>query len=154
MGEWIRSTREVTVAGLARDMAAAIRRHVEFYDLGPILDEAVLCVETESQKPKRGLFARAELVRQSMVLTPRWLVWAVDGTKSAPAVTSAQLVDVVVADYAQTRFAEVVPDTGLQVSGRFTDARENGSAFLGLDDGPAGTRFTQAVLRAAQSAKR
>jgi hypothetical protein len=33
-------------------------------------------------------------------------------------------------DYAQTPFAKMVPDSGLQVNGTFTDISENASAFV------------------------
>jgi hypothetical protein len=55
-----------------------------------------MCIQTDSEKIKKGLFGGA-------VLTPRWLLWAVSGTKTQAAVLSALLVDVIVQDYAQTQ---------------------------------------------------
>jgi ligand-binding SRPBCC domain-containing protein len=87
-------------------------------------------------------------------LTPHWLVWAVSGTITQAAVLSAQLRDVTVQDYAQTQFAKMIPDSGIQVSGRFTDVSENGSAFIGLEDNATGRKFKELVLQAAQDAKK
>jgi hypothetical protein len=61
---------------------------------------------------------------------------------------------VVVQDYAQTQFAKMIPDMGLQVSGRFTDASENISAFIGADDSPAGKRFKEIMIQAVQDSKK
>ena len=88
------------------------------------------------------------------MITPRWLVWVVSGTKIQTAVLSVQLRDVVVQDYAQTSFAKLVPDSGLEVSGRVTDGSENISAFIGIDDGAAGQKFKETVIEAAQVAKK
>jgi len=49
-------------------------------------------------------------------------------------VLSAQLRDVPVQDYAQSSFVKLVPDSGINVEGRFTDVSENTSTFIGLDD--------------------
>jgi hypothetical protein len=59
-----------------------------------------------------------------------------------------------VRDYAQTQFAKMIPDTGIEVSGRFTTVSENGSAFIGLDEGPTGRKFKEVVIKAAQEAKK
>ena len=67
---------------------------------------------------------------------------------------SAQLRDVVIQDYAQTQFAKMVPDSGIEVSGRVTDVSENISAFIGLDDGVVGKKFKETALKEAQAAKK
>ena len=154
MSDWKRATKEVSLEGLRPELVAAIREHTEQYNLGPILTEALMCIQTESEKAKKGLFGSAETVYQGAVLTPRWLLWAVRGTKTQTAVLSAQLRDVTVQDYAQTQFAKMIPDSGLQVSGRFTDVAENGSAFIGLEDNTAGRKFIEAAIQAVQEAKK
>jgi len=45
-------------------------------------------------------------------------------------VLSDWLTHVTVQDYAETQFAKMVPDSGLQVNGTFTDINENASAFV------------------------
>ncbi|HLO30277.1 MAG TPA: hypothetical protein VK249_14130 [Anaerolineales bacterium] len=154
MSDWKRTTKEVPFESLPPEFVSAINQHVEQYNLGPILSEALMCVQTDSEKVNKGLFGGAELVRGSAIVTPRWLVWAVHGTKTPTAVLSAQLRDITVQDYAQTPFMKMVPDSGIEVSGRFTDVRENTSAFIGMDDGPAGRKFKDLVIKAAQDAKK
>jgi hypothetical protein len=78
----------------------------------------------------------------------------VEGTKTSAAVLSALLTEVVVQDYANTPFAKMVPDSGIEVSGKLTDATENASAFLGLEDNSVGKKFKETVIAAVQDAKK
>lgn len=154
MSDWKRNTKEVSFDGLRTELSAAIKSHVEQYQLGDILSDAWICVQTDSEKIKKGLFGGAEIVYTGAVITPNWLIWAVSGTKTRTSVLSALLLDIVVQDYAKSSFAKMVHDTGLNVSGKFTDASENGSAFIGLDDGEAARRFKETVIDAVQSVKK
>lgn len=152
MAEWERKTEQVAPEGLPPEMGSAIQRHIEQYNLGPVLAETLMCVLTESEKPKKGLFGKAEAVRTAVIVTPHWLLWCVDQPKAF--VLSAQLVHVTVQDYAQTPFARMVPDSGIEVSGMFTDTSESASAFVGLEAGEAGNRFKETVIQAARDAKK
>lgn len=88
------------------------------------------------------------------VITPRWLVWATSGTETETTVLSAQLIDVVVEDYAQTEFAKMIPDSGMNVSGKFTNVSENSTAFIGLDENDTGNKFKETVIKAVQDSKK
>jgi hypothetical protein len=88
------------------------------------------------------------------IVTARWLVWSVDTQKGKPTVLSAQLIHVTVQDYAQTPFAKMIPDSGIEVSGVFTDASENASAFIGLEENTAGQKFRDVLIKAAAAAKK
>lgn len=154
MSDWKRTTKEVSFESLRPEMVEAIGKHIEQYGLGSILSDVLICVQADAEKAKKGLFGGAEIVHTGVLVTPRWLVWAISGTKTQTAVLSAQLRDVVVLDYAQTQFAKMIPDTGIEVSGRFTDVSENSSAFIGLDEGPTGRKFMEIVIQAVQDAKK
>lgn len=154
MSDWKRRTREIPFESLPSQIVSAINHHVERHNLGPILSDVLMCVQTDSEKVKKGLFGRAEIVHVGAVVTPRWLVWAIDGTKLQMAVFSTQLHNITVQDYAQTPFAKVIPDTGIEVRGLFTAASESASAFLSLDESPAGRKFRETVIKAAQDAKK
>ena len=153
MSDWKRTTQEVPLEGLRPEMATAIRKHLEQYNLGAVLSEALMCVQTDSEKAKKGLFGRAEIVSVGVLLTPRWLMWAIRGSNELVTVFSAQLRDIVVQDYGQTQFAKMIPDSGIEVSGHFTDAAENASAFIGLDEGLAGKKFRERLIQTMQAAK-
>jgi hypothetical protein len=58
-----------------------------------------------------------------------------------------------VQDYAQTSFAKMVPDTGVQVNGMFTDASEAASAFIGLDASATSMKFKETLIKAVQDSK-
>lgn len=85
MSDWERSTREVAFEQLSDDLKAEIQEHIELYKLGDILSDALMCIETDSEKPRKGLFGSAESVRQCAIVTPRWLIWAVRNSKSPAA---------------------------------------------------------------------
>lgn len=155
MSDWKRTTREVTFEQLPADIKAEIQKHIELYNLGDILSDAKMWIQTDSEKPKMGLFGSAESVRQCAVVTPRWLVWVVSGTKTPePASLSALLTDIVIQDYADTQFAKMVPDSGIQVNGKFTDVSESASAFIGLEENASGKKFKETVIAAVQEAKK
>ena len=154
MSDWKRATKEVKFEGLRPELNEAIKKHIEQYNLGEILSDTLMCIQTESERIKKGLFGGAEIAYTGVVVTPRWLLWAISGTKAQTAVRSALLDDIVVQDYAQSSFAKLIADTGLNVSGRFTDVSENGSGFIGLGDEPAAEKFKEAVIKAVQEAKK
>ena len=154
MGDWRRSTRECTFDGLLPELRQAITLYIDQYNLGEILAESRMCVQTTSEQVKKGLFGGGNIVVVGAIVTPRWLVWAIRADRDEPSVMSARLADVVVQDYARTKFAQMVPDTGIEVSGSFTNVPERGSAFIGLGDETEAEQFRQTVLDAVQAAKK
>lgn len=153
MSDWKRSTREVAFEQFSEDVKAEFRKHINLYNLGDVLSDALMCIETSSEKAKKGFFGSAESVRQYAVVTPRWLIWVVRDAKS-PTTLSALPKDVVIQDYAETPLEKLVPDSGIQVTGKFTDVSENASAFLGLEENAAAEKFKAVVIRAMQDAKK
>jgi hypothetical protein len=154
MSDWKRTTKEIPFESLPPEMVSEIDQHIERYNLGSILSDALMCVQSDSEKVKKGLFGGAEIVHVGAVVTPRWLVWAIDGTKMQMTVLSAQLINITVQDYAQTPFVKMIPDSGLEVSGIFTAASESASAFIGLDQGAAANKFREIIIRVTQDAKK
>lgn len=154
MSDWKRMTREVSIENLTPEMVAAVNKHIEQYILGPILSDAIMCIQTDSEKTKKGLFGGGETVHIGAVVTPRWLLWVTSGTKTKPTVFSAQLNDLVAQDYAQTQFAKMIPDSGINVTGKFTDISENITAFIGLDESTSASKFKETVIKAIQDSKK
>jgi hypothetical protein len=154
MSEWKRITKEIPLGSLPEETTEAIHQHIEQYNLGPILSDALICIQTDSEKAKKGLLGQAETVRMGVVVTPRWLIWSINGSKAGTTVLSAQLINITVQDYAQTPFAKMVPDSGFEVSGVFTGASESASAFIGLDEGLSGKKFRDVLIKAAADAKK
>src|SRR5215216_6159842 len=115
MSEWKRSTRELPFEQWPLALQAAVQEHIERYNLGDILSDALMYIQTDSEKAKKGWFGGAESVQMSAIVTPRWLVWIVSGTKTSVTALSALLANVVIQDYASTQFAQLVPDSGMEV---------------------------------------
>jgi len=44
----------------------------------------------------------------------------------------------------------MIPDSGLNINGLFTDSSASALAFIGLEENAAGQQFKEAVLAAAQ----
>jgi len=154
MSDWKRSTRETPFEELQSDMRSEIQKHIELYNLGDILSDVLVCVQTDSEKMKKGLFGSTETIRMVAVITPRWLIWVTSGTKTSTVLLSAFLQDVVIQDYADTQFAKLVPDSGIEVSGKFTGATESVSAFIGLENNAAGQKFKETAISVVQNAKK
>jgi hypothetical protein len=154
VSDWKRVTRGISYDQAPAEFKAEILRHVELYNLGDILSDAVICIQSDSEKPKKGLFGSTETNLVVAVLTPRWLLWAVSGNKTPVTATSALLNDVLIQDYAATPYARMVPDSGIQVNGKFTDVAESSSAFIGLENNAAGQRFKELAIAAVRNAKK
>jgi len=154
MSDWKRTSKEVPFEYLRPEMVVEISKHIEQYNLGSILSDVLLCVQTDSEKVKKGLFGGGEIYYTGAVVTSRWLVWVTSGAKTQTAVLSAQLSDITVQDYARSHFAKLIPDSGINVSGKFTDTSENGAAFIGLDESSTANKFKEIVIKAAQEAKK
>lgn len=152
MGDYKRTTRECTLDSLRPELAAALRAHVEKYNLGDILSDARLCIETTSEKIKKGFFGGGETIYSAAVLTKGWLVWANSGTNVKPHALSARLNQITAQDYAKSSFAKMIPDTGVNVNGLKTDTPEAGTTFIGLEENAAGIKFREALIAAAQGA--
>ncbi len=153
MSDWKRVTAEIPLVQAPAEVMAAIQQHIELYHLGDILADPLICIQTDAERPRKGFFGSTESNRTVAVLTSHWLLWVVSGNKTPVTVTSARLSDIVIQDYASTPFAKMVPDSGIQVSGKFTDVAENSSAFIGLEHNEAGQKFKEQAVSAAQNAK-
>ncbi len=160
MGDWKRTTRECSLNDFPPEVTAAITKHIEQYNLGPILSDAMMCIETKNEKIKKGLFGGAELVVTDLALTPRWLVWVVKDGKGVASAISTRLADIVVTDYAKSKMAQLNLDTGVEVTGEFTSMANNipseqrGSIFIGLGSEPAAKKFQEKLIKAVQDAQK
>jgi hypothetical protein len=156
MSDYSRSTREVTLSSCSAETMDALNKHIELYNLGPILNDVLICVEANAEKIKKGVFSGpgAKSVKTVIVLTPRWLVQVIKLDNENTFVRSARLSDIVVSDYEKNPFYSKLPDTGVEISGKFTDTRESSSSFIGLGKDAAGEKFRGMLAQAAKNAKK
>jgi hypothetical protein len=160
MSDWNRSTQEIFLSAIRPEMKAAIEQHLESYNLGRILDDAVICVETTSEKKKKGLFGKGgQTIVECAILTPTWLVLVVKGNDPGAAVLSAQLKDMTFNNYADSPGYKLIPDTGIEVSGVFTGrvgmhGNQRIGKFVGLGVEPAAGKFLALLAQAVQATRR
>lgn len=57
MSDWKRKTQEVSFENLSPEMIASINKHIEQYNLGPILSNAIMCIHTDSEKQRKDSLA-------------------------------------------------------------------------------------------------
>lgn len=156
MADYNRSTRELTLDSLPAAMSAALMAHVDQYELGDALGDALICIEATSEKIKKGLFSGPgpKVMKMGVVLTPRWLFEIRAADHEAPYARSLRLADIVVEDHEKSAFAKMMPDTGMHITGQATGASEAGTSFLGLGQDAAGEKFKQMLIQAVQAAKK
>ncbi len=156
MGDYNRSTRELTLETLPADMSAVLKTHIEQYELGDVLADVLICIEATSEKVKKGLFAGPgpKVMKMGVVLTTRWLFEIRAADKEAPYARSLRLADIVVEDHEKSAFARMAPDTGIHITGQATGATESGTGFIGLGKDVAGEKFRETLIRAVQEAKK
>lgn len=156
MGDYNRSTKEVSFDQITPDVMQAINLYIEKHNLGDILKDVSDCSISTNEKIKKGLFgggAGPKLLVQTAILTKRWLILADRVDQNAIFVRTMQLSDITIEDYEKSSFNAVMPDTGLNVNGMFTDGKEKGTFFLPLGKDAAGDKFKEAVIRSVQEAK-
>ena len=156
MGDYNRSTTEINFANISPDILQAIHKYIELHNLGDILNGVTNCIVSISEKVKKGLFSGPgpKLLVETAILTNRWLILADRVDQNAVFIRSIQLRDIVIEDYEKSLFYSKIPDTGLNITGRFTDASEQGLIFLPLGKDIAGDTFKEALIHAAQEAKK
>jgi len=156
MGGYNRSTREMILANVSPDTMNVINKHLEQYNLGSILDDALICIESNHEKIKKGMFSGpgAKMLKVTVILTPRWVIEVYKSDNDAPFARSAQLKDITVSDWEKDPMYAKMPDTGVNVTGRFTDTSESSSSFFGLGKDAAGDKFKEIFIKAVQDAKK
>jgi hypothetical protein len=154
MNAYARSTRECKFGDMRPEFAAAIRKHIETYKLGDIESSLLICFETTSTRQKSGYFVKGdETTITGAFVTTKLLVWTNGNGKSKPVVTSALLRNIDAHDFENTAMYQVNPDTGMNISGRYTDVTKQGQSFIGLGSDPTGEKFRLVLQQAIQKAQ-
>lgn len=155
MGDYNRSTKEIAFGEIPTNVTKSIQTYIEKHTLGDILANPVMCIVSTSEKIKKGLFGGSgpKLLIQTAILTERWLILADNVDQNALYIKSMQLREITVEDYEKSSFYKMIPDTGMNVNGRFTDASELGSIFLPLGKDEAGEKFKSVLIEKVQKAK-
>lgn len=160
MQDWNRSTHESSLENFSSQVTTAIHQHLVEYQLGQILSNVLICLETKSEKVKKGLFGGTGMILTDLILTPAWLLWAMVEVGESIRVISARLADIVVVDYSKSSMAKLIPDTGIDVTGEFTGVTRwnpselRGSIFMGVENNSAGIKFLDMLIKSVEEAKK
>lgn len=149
-----RVTRECTIQEMNQALSAAIRAHIAEYEMGEIESAIQICCETESTQKKKGVFGGSEKAIQSMILTDTWLIWAETLSSKTATAGSAKLNQIEMRDYESTAMYGAIPDTGVNLTGRYTNAKQTGQLFIALDTGAAGKKFRELLREAIKNSKK
>ena len=57
MSDWKRITKEVSLEELRPEMGVEINKYIKLYNLGPILSDVMMCIQTESERTKMDCLA-------------------------------------------------------------------------------------------------
>jgi hypothetical protein len=154
MNAYSRSTRECTFADLHPELVRAIRKHVEKFKLGDIESSLLICCETTSTSKKTVLFSSGSAATLTgMIVTAQLLIWTNGKKRDNSIVRSALLRNIDVQDFENTAMYRVNPDSGMNVTGRYTDVTKQGQSFIGLGSDSAGEKFRRVLQHAIQKAQ-
>jgi len=165
---WIRTTRELALENIRPEMTAAIQEHFDTYNLGPILKDYSICIETAANQQKKGLFGGGGVGGikipksnvQVSILTPTWLVHCVqqEGQNYAAAV-SIPLESATVEDYRNTPDYNMIKDCGVYITGIFTgkvglQGNTLTRYFIGLGEEAAANEFKEFLFKFIQKTRK
>ena len=148
MSETKRITRICAIDELNPVLSSAIRAHIKQYQLGDIESSILMCCETTSVQQKKGFFGGSENAVSAAIVTPQWLVWVECINNKIAEVNSALLSHIDIHDYAGSAMGTIAPDTGMNISGRYTNAVKTGQAFIGIGTDQNGIKFREVLHEA------
>jgi len=146
------TTHACTIEELNPDLKNALRAHGTQFSLEDIESDVLMCCETKAILQKSGLFGTKETSISAAYLTPKWLVWAVAKNGSVARAGSAQLRDIEARDYESTAMFSIVPNQGLNITGRYTDVNKTGITFISLGSEQDGQNFRHILKEALKKA--
>ncbi|PKN93701.1 MAG: hypothetical protein CVU44_07750 [Chloroflexi bacterium HGW-Chloroflexi-6] len=148
-----RITHECALQDFNKALSAAMRSHIAEYKIGDIESSIKMCCETEAVQKKKGVFGGSEKALQGLILTEHWLIWAETVGGKATTAGSARLDQIDMRDYESTAMFGIIPDSGVNITGRYSDSNQTGQFFIGLDTSPAGKKFRELLREAIKNSK-
>jgi hypothetical protein len=155
MGDYDRTTQEVSYHRLRPEILAAIEQYLEDQEWDEIESTALFCCETTNERKKKGLLGKSRspdpdpVHYTAAIVTPDRLFWARSGEKSGTHVTSMQLNQIEVRSY---QYGHMIEDTGLSIYGFIGRATKKGELFLGLGQESAAEEFRRVLEEAVKRA--
>jgi len=148
------STRACTIEELNTNLKTALRAHGKQYGMEDIESNVLMCCETKSIPQKNGAIGATETSFSAVYVTPKWLVWAVPANGNTVNAGSALLHQIEARNYETTAMFAILPNQGLNITGRYTDVNKTGMTFISLGSEPDGQNFRQVLKGALNKAVR
>lgn len=153
MSDYQRTTRVCTLEELPAPLAQTLWQRAQDQGVKDLVKEALIVCETTSTKIKRsGLLQRLlggdpdKAHITGIVITPSHIIWGQYGEKRGTTVLSARLSEVQITPFA----SNLVPDSGLEVSGFISGFNEKATAFIGVGEGAAANQLHQVLAQVAK----
>lgn len=153
MTENNRVTQECAIADLDKVLKDAIYAHLAEYKISEIESSIQMCCQTVSIQKKKSVFGGSEKAIQAAVLTEDRLIWAEKISGKSVSAGSALLKQIDMRDYEKTTMFAAIADSGVDITGRYANARQTGQLFIALDAGPAGKKFRELLREAIKNSK-
>lgn len=150
MSNYVRTTRECSVNDLQLELLQAIQNYFQEHAVGNLQSDIVMCCETVSRKENSGreiswLDGRPDTTAYTaMVLTSRWLIWAVHGDQSGTQVHAASLNEIQ-AEFYTPLFSK---DAGLRINGFVGEENTRIRGYIGMGNDQAAHKFCEEVQHA------
>ena len=150
----VRLTRDCALTELDKSLSAAIQAHLSKFKLAVTPESVQMCCETESTQQKKSVFGGSEKAIQAVILTDERIIWGerVHGKNNSAG--SAQLNQIEMRDYEHTAMFNIIPDSGVNITGQYSDSSQTGQLFIALDSGPAGAKFRELLREAIKNSKK
>ncbi|MEP7137768.1 MAG: hypothetical protein ABI904_22815 [Chloroflexota bacterium] len=142
------STRACTLDELNPSLKTAMHAHTQHYGMDDSESNILMCCETKSLMQKNGLFGGQETSLSAAYVTPKWLVWAVLSNGNTVSAGSALLSQIEARSYETTAMYAIMPNHGLNITGRYTGGNRTGMTFISLGTEPDGQNFQQVLKKA------
>ena len=150
MSDYQRSTRVCTLEELPAPLAQALWQRAQDQGVKDLAKEALIMCETTSVKIKRsGLIHRLlggdpdKRHVTGIVVTPSHIIWGHHGEKRGTAVLSPRLSEVKITPFA----SNLVPDSGIEVSGFISGFNEKATAVIGVGEGAAANQLYEIIAQ-------
>jgi hypothetical protein len=154
MADNVRSTRECALTEIDNSLSVAIQAHLSEYKMTIAETSIQMCCETESTQKKKGVFGGSEKAIQAVILTDEWVIWGDKISGKASSAGSARIDQIEMRDYERTTMFNIIPDSGVNITGQYSDSSQTGQLFIALDTGPAGTKFRELLREAIKNSKK
>lgn len=147
-----RKTRVCTVETLDDVLKTAIRAHRKKFGLEDMESNVLMCCETISVRQQKGFLGGITTTLSAVYVTPKWLVWADSNGRNDVVAGAVQLKYIGICDCRSTTQNIIIPNQGLNITGRYTDKDKTGMTFIVLDSEADGQKFHRLVEKALSQA--